>query len=421
MKVEKKIIALSISFGLFVWVVDAVLDFYFFYEGTFWELLIYDVPKHEVYIRSVILASFMIFGILIGSIMVKRKKAEEALQESEERYRDLYENAPNAYLSIDPVNGSILRCNLAASQLLGFDKETILRMKVFDLYADTPHGLPKAQEVFRRFKAGETIGDVELQMKHLDGHLIWISLSVEALKDDKGNVKESRSMVIDISERKRAEEALKASLEEKKVLLREIHHRVKNNMQVISSLLRLQFSKIDDKQHADMFKESQDRIKSMALIHEKLYQSEDLAHIDFSEYVKTLVTGLFRSHGVDTEKISTKLEVEGISLELDNAITCGLIINELVSNSLKYAFPQDGKGEIRVALRSINENEVELTVSDNGVGIPENLDFKNTESLGLHLVTILSEDQLHGKINLNRVGGTKYHIRFKKVNDKVRI
>jgi len=151
--------------------------------------------------------------IAINSMIQNQHQAEEVLQASEGRYRDLYENAPNAYFSIDPVNGSILRCNLGASQLLGFDKETMLKMKVFDLYADTPHGLPKAQEVFKCFNAGETIRDVELHMKHMDGHPIWISLSVEALKDDEGNVKESRSMVIDISERKQAEDALRESEE----------------------------------------------------------------------------------------------------------------------------------------------------------------------------------------------------------------
>ena len=139
---------------------------------------------------------------------IESKRAEEALRESEERYRDLYENAPNAYFSISAIDGSILGCNSAATRLLGYDRETLMRMKVFDLYVDTPHDESKAREVFMRFKAGRSIRDVELQMKHKDGRPIWISLSVEPVRDRDGKITESRSMAIDISERRLAEEAL---------------------------------------------------------------------------------------------------------------------------------------------------------------------------------------------------------------------
>ncbi|NIS79956.1 MAG: PAS domain S-box protein, partial [Anaerolineales bacterium] len=158
-------------------------------------------------------------GKLAGSVHVarditERKQAEDALRESEKRYRDLYENAPNAYFSISAVDGSVLRCNSAALQLLGYDKETITKMKVLDLYADTPHGISKAKEILKRFQAGESIRDVELQMKRKDGQPIWISLTVEPLKDRDGNVIESRSMVINISERKQTEEALQEAHDE---------------------------------------------------------------------------------------------------------------------------------------------------------------------------------------------------------------
>ena len=139
---------------------------------------------------------------------IESKRAEEALRESEERYRDLYENAPNAYFSISAADGSVLRCNSLALRLLGYDRETMTGMKAFDLYADTPHGLSRAKEAFERFKAGESIRDVELQMKHKDGRPIWISLSVEPVRDRDGKITESRSMVMDISDRKHAEEAL---------------------------------------------------------------------------------------------------------------------------------------------------------------------------------------------------------------------
>ena len=254
-----------------------------------------------------------------------------------------------------------------------------------------------------------------------DGSRFWASVLVTALRDERGNLRGFSKVTRDISERKLAEDRIKASLEEKEILLREIHHRVKNNMQVVISLLRLQSDKIKDQQYVEMLKESQDRIKSMALIHEKLYQSEDFANIDFDGYVKALVNSLFVSHGANPDKIASKIEIKDISLGLDYAIPCGLIINELVSNSLKYAFPNEREGEIRIGLQKTSENEVELTVSDNGIGIPEELDFGTIESLGLDLVKVLAEHQLGGKIELKRAGGTSFSFRFTVKTDRARI
>ena len=209
-----------------------------------------------------------------------------------------------------------------------------------------------------------------------------------------------------------AENQLRKETEEKKVLLSEIHHRVKNNMQIISSLLSLQSTKIKDKKYADMFKESRDRIKSMSIIHETLYQTNDFANIDFARHVKAIASHLFRSYGVSSEKIRLKIEMEDIPLKLNNAIPCGLIINELISNSLKYAFPKDGTGEIKIMFRSMNQDEIELMVSDDGIGMPEGIDIEELESMGLQLVNILAENQLEGEIDLDRDGGTAFRIRF---------
>jgi two-component sensor histidine kinase len=210
----------------------------------------------------------------------------------------------------------------------------------------------------------------------------------------------------------RTETQLRKETEEKRILLSEIHHRVKNNMQIISSLLSLQTAKIKDKKYADMFKESRDRIRSMALVHETLYQTKDFANIDFGRHVKAIVKHLFESYGVNTDKIRLKVAMEEVPLKLDNAVPCGLIINELVSNSLKYAFPKDGTGEIKITLRSMNQDEIELMVSDDGIGIPEEMDIEKVESMGLQLVNILAENQLEGKVDLDRSGGTAFRIRF---------
>jgi len=221
----------------------------------------------------------------------------------------------------------------------------------------------------------------------------------------------------EITERKRAEEQIKASLKEKEVLLKEIHHRVKNNMQIVSSLLNLQSRHIKDKQALEMFRESQNRVRSMALVHEKLYGSKDLARIDFAGYIKSLAQSLYQSYETDPGRVALKVKVEGSFLDVNIAVPCGLIINELVSNALKHAFPPswEGKGKIEISLHPTDDNEIELIVSDNGIGFSKDLDIRGTESLGLLLIFILVEDQLKGKIKLDRRKGTKYKIKFKRL------
>ena len=223
-----------------------------------------------------------------------------------------------------------------------------------------------------------------------DGEVRSVHEKCEHIRDASGRIVRSLGMVKDITADKQAEEKIMASLKEKEVLLSEIHHRVKNNMQVIISLLRLQAGKIKDKHHADMFKGAENRIRSMALIHETLYQTKDFANVNFNDYVKSISNHLFRSYGVAPDKVSLKMEIDNVSLGLDNAIPCGLIINELISNALKYAFPEDGIGEIKITLQSINDDQIELTVSDNGIGIPAEIDMEKTESLGLQLVNIIA-------------------------------
>jgi len=223
-----------------------------------------------------------------------------------------------------------------------------------------------------------------------------------------------------IDNMKNKEERIKASLKEKELLLKEVHHRVKNNMQVISSLINLQSRTISDPVFLGIFKESQNRIKSMALIHEKLYQSDDLSMIDFNDYVLSLAGSLVRSYSVSPNQIKLKIEINNIQLNIDTAIPCSLIINELISNSLKYAFINKKTGEIKILMNYSSKEWIELSISDNGIGFPPGIDFKNTESLGLQLVNTLVE-QLHGEVEMNTSNGTKYNIRFKEIKYKDRL
>jgi len=223
----------------------------------------------------------------------------------------------------------------------------------------------------------------------------------------------------DIKERarKRSEEQIKASLREKEVLLKEIHHRVKNNMQVICSLLSLQSRYIKDNEALEFFEESQNRVKSMAIVHEQMYQSGELARIDIASYVRSLTTHLFAEYGVILAAINLDIEIKDVLLDVNTAIPCGLIINELVTNSLKHAFPDGRSGEIKITMHYIKQNQIELIVSDTGIGFPADLDFQNTDSLGLQIVCWLV-DQLDGTIELDRAGGTEFTITFANPEEK---
>jgi two-component sensor histidine kinase len=219
------------------------------------------------------------------------------------------------------------------------------------------------------------------------------------------------SSFVDISELKQAEEQIKASLAEKEVMLKEIHHRVKNNLQVISSLLKLQTEHTRDAQVVESLKTSRDRIKSIALIHEKLYQSKDLARVDFAKYIKDLMYSLFRSYGVSSQDIKLRIDIGDVYLDIEQAIPCALIINELVTNCLEHAFPNASKGEIHLEFVSVPKGGFRLMVSDNGIGLPEGFDPVTAETLGLELVETLVA-QLKGKIEFNSRDGATFNITF---------
>ena len=236
----------------------------------------------------------------------------------------------------------------------------------------------------------------------------------------------TRELRNELFERKCAEEELRdsqkqlrLSLEEKEVLLKEIHHRVKNNLQIVSSLFYLQSEYVKDKQSLEILKESRNRVRSMALIHEQLYQSEDLSKINLNRYLHNLTTNLFTSYGVHRDTIDLKIDMEDIYLGIDTAIPCGLIVNELVSNALKHAFPSGRKGEISLEARLYEDGGLKFIVGDNGIGFPPESDFLEMESLGLRLVKTLST-QLEGEIKLDRNGGTVFTVMLKNPDNRQR-
>jgi PAS domain S-box-containing protein len=244
------------------------------------------------------------------------------------------------------------------------------------------------------------------------GKVVWREVFLNPIFDENGLVTEISGIGHDITEKKLAEEKIRQSLQEKEVLLKEVHHRVKNNLQVISSILNLQSSYVKDVSTLNILKESQNRIKSMAFIHESLYQTKDFSSINFSEYVVNLAQNLIHSYSHVGHEIKLNLDIQNVFLNLDLAIPCGLIINEIVSNALKYAFVDNrDDSEISIRMELDGENLI-LDIGDNGIGLPPEIDYRHTESLGLQLVVTLT-DQLNGNIELNTENGTKYRIVFK--------
>jgi two-component sensor histidine kinase len=227
-------------------------------------------------------------------------------------------------------------------------------------------------------------------------------------------VKKGTALENEIVERQKAQEETKASLMEKELLLREIHHRVKNNMQIVSSLIRLQLHSIVNEKGKEILKETQNRIQAMSLIHETLYRPGNVSEILLRNYIKELAMNLFDSFGVDPERVQLQTDMEDIAIDIDTATPCGLIINELITNSLKYAFPEERAGVVSITLsKDWVTKELKLIIKDNGIGLPPDFDIKKAKSLGLILAVNLAEQQLKGKCVVNRENGTEFVIIFK--------
>jgi PAS domain S-box-containing protein len=304
-------------------------------------------------------------------------------------------------------DGRITFFNEPASSLTGFASAEAIGQPVAEV---TKAG--DAGGIRESIRKGDVVRGFEDAIVTRDGRTAIVRGSSAPLKDADGKAIGTILLLHDITREREADERIKAQLKEKEVLLKEIHHRVKNNLQIISSLLNLQSTYIRDQQALGMFKESQNRVRSMALIHEKLYQSKDIARIDFAEYIRNLAGNLIRSYGSSPAMVKLVIDADHISLGVDTAIPCGLIINELVTNSLKYAFPDGRRGEICVALKHENGDGLyRLVVTDNGVGLPPAIEPRKTSTLGLQLVTTLV-DQLNGTIEIKRGDGTEFIITF---------
>lgn len=318
-----------------------------------------------------------------------------------EFHSNLLAKSPNPIIIINP-DTSVRYVNPALEVVTGFSSAELIGCK--------PPYPWWTEETMPKTGGGGENGICEVLFQKKSGERFWIEITTIPIRVD-GESTYYLSNWVDITERKRAEEQIKASLREKEVLLKDIHHRVKNNMQIILSLLRLQSEHVKDESDLEMFHDCQSRVMSMTLVHTKLYQSDDLAEVDFADYIQSLAVHLFSMYGVSLATPKLNIEIKDVSLGIGAAIPCGLIITELISNSLKYAFPEGKKGEIKIAMHPLKGNEIELVVSDDGIGFPKDFDFRDSESLGMQLVVALVQ-QLKGTIELGRSTGTEFKIKF---------
>src|SRR4030095_205779 len=275
-----------------------------------------------------------------------------------------------------------------------------------------PDDTPNTNELIKTWNkdGGKGILVAEFRVKKKGGEYIWLEDHMYRVRMD-GGISYLSGILIDVTERKVSERKISQSLKEKELLLKEIHHRVKNNLQVVSSLLKLQSGYVKDNPSYDILLDSQNRVRSMALVHQKLYQSKDFSQIDFSEYIKQLTVHLSHVFKPKMHDVEISVSSGSVNLSIDLAIPCGLIINELVSNSLKYAFTEGKPGKINIELVQQGDNTFSLTVCDNGKGLPEGLNFRNTSSLGLQLVNTLV-GQIDGKIEMENHQGACFKIKF---------
>jgi len=398
----------SFDFPYFIWhpFSDEKKGSFAIFAGNIGEDMLTRLPFSE--------ESLTTFGAITSAIILRKDnilKTMELIKSKEERISFLAEILKNSPISIIAAdkNGKITYVNRATEKLYGYKMKELIG-KDPGIFNAEPDSDRIQKEILATVKKGNVWKGEILNIKK-NREQLYISASVYQLSDENGKLLALVGFQEDITERKNTEKHIKKSLQEKEVLLKEIHHRVKNNLQIVSSLLNIQSKFIKDKKAIEIYNDSRNRIKTMALIHERLYKSEDFSRIDIAEYVETLTSFLYQTYNITTRIIKVNLDIKDTILKIEYANPVGLIINELISNSLKYAFPKNRKGEISISLTMEENNKYTLLISDNGIGLPEYLDFRKTQTFGLQLVNILV-NQLKGDIELDTSSGTKFRITF---------
>ena len=341
---------------------------------------------------------------------VSRVMTEEKIHQIERRFRAAFDSTQDCIIVWDK-DYNYLYANQTAIDHVGATAAKVIGKNIRDGLGHVPGfmrlWMKRIDHVFKTEQALRVQDECVMQDR-------WYYTDSILTPIRNGDDKVTAVCVVyrDITELKRAEKQIARSLEEKETMLREIHHRVKNNMQIISSLLNLQLRYIDEPKSAGILQEVKNRIKVMALIHDKLYKTENLTRVNMKEYIDGMYNEMRQTYMADGNNIKFQNSIGDIPLEPNYAVPCGLIINELVCNSFKHAFPAGANGKIEILFGDGGDSQYELIVRDNGIGFPSNVDFFNSSSMGLNLVRILAEGQLRGKIELNTDGGTEFRITF---------
>jgi PAS domain S-box-containing protein len=341
----------------------------------------------------------------------EKDRLRQELEKGETQFATVITASMDAMVAIDR-EGLITVFNPAAEKMFGWKREEVLGGPL-DRLMPEEYREKHRHYIESYYTTGEphnAIGHiVELPAVHRTGRpfVIELALSASHLNDEPFVL----AVIRDVTARRRAEETLKASLKEKEVLLQEIHHRVKNNLQIVSSLLNLQINKLEDETVRDAFLDVKQRVTSMAMVHEQLYRSKDLSGINFGQYIRQLASEMYQVYAADPAKWTLTIRAGDVILDIDTAIPCSLILTELLSNVLKYAFPDGRPGEIHIDFDADGLGTINLVVADNGVGLPEGLLLENADSLGLQLVTSLVK-QLNGDVRVNCDNGVEWEIDF---------
>lgn len=346
--------------------------------------------------------------------------AQMEIESSRRKYAELYNFAPVGYFTLDAA-GVVLEANVTGAGMLGTTKRMIIK-KPFRVFIENGNDRKKFLKHCREVLRDRLKTACELRLERKGGPSFYAHLESVPFDETDGEGHLFRTVVSDITELRKSEERLLAALKEKETLLRELHHRTKNNMQVIMGLISLQMASVSDKQSVNLLNDIQNRIMSMALVHEKLFRSGDLSRVNLEDYIRDLAGAILSGYQLDENEIGRIIEIDDMESSIDTIIPIGLIINELITNTVKYAFPGRGKREIRISAHFCGKDEIEITYGDNGIGFPPDFDIKETDSLGLKIVYNLVKIQLRGDLTLKRSAkGCTFVIGFKEPYRKKRI
>ncbi len=407
---------------LFYWIADSIWsylsfeynlrDLIFRQPGSYLDTFLLKVPPYQTFSRIFVVTMFIILGIMIVRFMDKQQRTEKKLRKTEEQFKAMADTSPLAIYMSAGLEQKAEYINPTFVKFFGYALEEVPTIKQWWplAYPDEIYRKQVSEEWQKKVELAivskSEIEPMEVEVTCKDGSKKIISWGYIAIGE------KNWAFGLDLTKRRQVEEQIKSSLKEKETLLLEIHHRVKNNMQVISSLLSLQANNIEDDRLKKVLIDSQNRIKAMATVHENLYKTKNLSALSMLPFLKKLAESVLISYQLSSEQVELEINSDAIFMSIDQALPLGLIINELVSNSLKHAFSAGRKGKISIKTNRLNDDTIHLRFSDNGIGIPVSIDWRNVDSLGLKLVVNLAENQLDGSVKMETDKGTHFDFIF---------